>query len=276
MVKKKIVDLPTEGKALEALIEEMTKAGIGFGHRTSKLHPKMKPYILGIKSTVHIINLEKTVEELRKALSFIQEICLQNKQILFVGTKIQFQELIQEVAEACDFPYVNHRWIGGAITNFSVVSDRVRHLESMLEAKKKGDWEKYTKKERIGLERQLEKLEEKFGGLRKMKNLPAALFILDVDKNSLAAKEAKRKGIPVIALVDTNINPELVDYLIPANDDAISSARFILGKVQSVVQESQKEAQEEKTVKAKTTKAEKATNATSTTKTTKTTKTIKK
>ena len=254
MVKKKIIDLPTEGKALETLIEEMTKAGVGFGHRTSKLYPKMKPYVLGIKSTVHIINLEKTVEELRKALSFIREICSQNKQILFVGTKIQFQELIQEVAESCDFPYVNHRWIGGTITNFSVVSDRVRHLETMLEEKKKGGWEKYTKKERIGLSHQLEKLEEKFGGLKKMKSLPAAIFILDLDKNSLAAKEARRKGIPVIALVDTNINPELADYIIPANDDALSSARFILGKVQSVITESQKEAQAEKLVKNKAVK----------------------
>ena len=276
MPKKKILDLPTEGKDLESLIEEMTKAGVGFGHRTSKLHPKMKPYILGIKSTVHIINLEKTVEELRKALAFINELVERGQQILFVGTKVQFQELIQEVAEDCDFPYVNHRWVGGAITNFPVISDRVRHLEEMIEAKKKGDWEKYTKKERIGLEHQLEKLEDKFGGLKKMKGLPAALFILDLDKNKLAAKEARRKGLPVIALVDTNVNPELADYLIPANDDALSSARFILDKVQAAIKEAQKKAQEEKVVQEKASKEAKTPKTAKTTKTTKTTKTVKK
>ncbi len=251
MVKKKIVDLPVEGKALEQLIEEMAKAGVGFGHRTSKLHPKMKPYVTGIKSTVHIIDLEKTVEGLRKALAFIREVGLQNKQILFVGTKIQFRELIKEVADACQLPYVNQRWIGGTLTNFSVISDRIKHLKEMEEGRKTGEWEKYTKKERIKLDHQCEKLEGKFGGLKIMSVLPAAVFILDLDKNALVSREARKKGIPVIALVDTNIHPELADYLIPANDDAIASARFILDKVQKVIESAKEQAESEKKVEGK-------------------------
>ena len=251
MVKKNIFDLPSKGKALDQLVEEMTKAGVGFGHRTSRLHPKMKPYILGIKSTVHIINLEKTVEELRKALSFIGEIFQQNKQMLLVGTKVQFRNLVKEMADDCKLPYVNQRWIGGTFTNFTVIADRVKYLQAMKEAKAKGEWEKYTKKERLNLNHQLEKLEDKFGGLERLTNLPAAVFILDMDKNALAAKEARRKGIKTIALIDTNINPELVDYPIPANDDAISSARFILTKVREVIKEAQKQAQLNKAAQTK-------------------------
>ncbi len=242
MAKKSIVDLPKEGKAFEDLVEEMTKAGVGFGHRTSKLHPKMEPYILGIKSTVHIINLEKTVEELRKALAFIGELILQNKLPLLAGTKVQFRELVEEIAKACQLPYVNQRWIGGTLTNFSVITERIKRLEKMEEEEQKGEWEKYSKKERIALNNERKKLEGKFGGLRKMKNLPAAVFILDLDKNALAAREARKKGIKVIALVDTNINPELADYPIPASDDAISSARFILDQVQKTIKAAQVQA----------------------------------
>lgn len=245
MAKKSIVDLPKEGKAFESLVEEMAKAGVGFGHRTSKLHPKMEPYILGIKSTVHLIDLEKTVEGLRKALTFIEEICLQNKFLLLVGTKVQFRELVEEVAEDIQQPYVSRRWIGGTLTNFSVITERIKQLEKMEEEEKKGEWEKYSKKERIVLDREKQNLEEKFGGLRKMKNLPAAVFILDPDKNSLAAREARKKGIKVIALVDTNTNPELADYPIPANDDAISSARFILQQVQKTIKAAQAQVPQE-------------------------------
>lgn len=245
MVKKSIVDLPKEGKAFESLVEEMAKAGVGFGHRTSKLHPKMEPYILGIKSTVHLIDLEKTVEGLRKALTFIEEICLQNKFLLLVGTKIQFRELVEEVAEDVQQPYVSRRWIGGTLTNFSVITERIKRLEKMEEEEKKGEWGKYSKKERMVLDNEKQKLEEKFGGLRKMKNLPAVVFILDPDKNSLAAREARKMGIKVIALVDTNTNPELADYPIPANDDAISSARFILQQVQKTIKAAQAQVPQE-------------------------------
>jgi len=146
MVKKSKIDLPKEGKALEDLVEEMSKAGVGFGHRTSKLHPKMAPYILGIKSTIHIIDLEKTIAELRKTLSFIEELFLKNKSLLLIGTKVQFRELVEEVAKDCNLPYVNQRWIGGALTNFSVISQRIKQLEKMEEDKQKGNWEKYSKK----------------------------------------------------------------------------------------------------------------------------------
>jgi small subunit ribosomal protein S2 len=245
MVKKSKIDLPKEGKALEDLVEEMSKAGVGFGHRTSKLHPKMAPYILGIKSTIHIIDLEKTIAELRKTLAFIEELFLKNKSLLLIGTKVQFRELVEEVAKDCNLPYVNQRWIGGALTNFSVISQRIKQLEKMEEDKQKGNWEKYSKKERLSLDNERQKLEEKFGGLRTMKSKPEAVFILDLDKNALAAREARKEGIKVVALVDTNIDPSLADYPIPASDDAITSARFILDYLRKTIKEAQIQASKE-------------------------------
>jgi small subunit ribosomal protein S2 len=228
--KAKIKKLEEKGEQNSAL-KEMTEAGVAFGHRTSKLHPKMKSYILGMRSTIHIIDLSQTIPHLEKALKLIEQIAKEDGQVLLVGTRIQFQEIIEETAKKCNFPYVNHRWIGGTLTNFKVVGSRVNHLKELEDKEEKGELKKYTKKEQLDFKNQVKKLENKFGGLKNMSALPQAIFIIDFDKNFLAAKEARSKGIKTIALVDTNMNPQLVDYPIPANDDALSSVKYILDKM---------------------------------------------
>lgn len=219
----------------EKLIEAMAEAGVAYGHRTSRLHPKMKPYIEGVKAGVHIIDLNKTSEKLQKALSLLAEVKKENKQVLLVGTKVQLQSLILEVAQEIEMPYVNQRWLGGTLTNFKIISQRIRDLIEKEDQREKGDFERYTKKEQLEIDRELDRLNRNFGGLKLMKDLPAAVFITDLDKNELAAREARRRGIKSVGLVDTNINPEIVDYPIPANDDALSSVKFILEEVKKVL-----------------------------------------
>lgn len=221
-------------------INEMIKAGLNFGHRTSRLHPKMSPYIEGIKNTVHVIDLTKTAQKLEKALNFIQEIASQDKIILVVGTKIQVKELVKEMAEECDIPYVNERWLGGTLTNFPVVSKRVEYLKDLEKKKASGEWDKYTKKEKIKMNRDLSNLKIKFEGLKKLERVPDCLLVLDIKKDDLAVKESKMKGIKIVAITDTNTDPSLVDYSIPANDDAISSVKYILDKIKEVIKKSKK------------------------------------
>jgi small subunit ribosomal protein S2 len=216
-------------------VEEMAKAGLHFGHRTSKVHPKMMPFIFGARNTVHIIDLEKTKEKFKEALDFIKNLVSEGKTILFVGTKTQIKDLVKEVATECDFPYINERWLGGTFTNFKVIRKRVEYLLDLEKKKAEGYFEKYTKKERAEIEKEIEKLEKKFGGLRKMENLPEAIFVCDMVKDKLAIKEAKMKGVKVIAICDTNADPTLADFPIPANDDAISSVKYILEKVKDAI-----------------------------------------
>jgi small subunit ribosomal protein S2 len=211
-------------------IEEMAGAGLHFGRKTSKLHPKMQPFISGIKNTIHIINLEKTREKLIEALDFIKSLILENKIILFVGTKIQFKDLIKDFATQLNFPYVNHRWLGGTFTNFEVIKRRVEHLKNLKKLKESEEFQKYTKKERAKIEKEINKLELKFGGLENLERLPDAVFVLDLEKDVLAAKEAKRKGVKVIAISNTHTDPTLADYFIPANNNAISSVKYILSR----------------------------------------------
>ncbi len=217
-------------------IEAMEKAGVNFGHRTTRLHPKMEPYLAGTRNTVHIIDLEKTAEKLQDALKFIQEIVSQDKTLLLVGTKIQVKELAKDIAEDCGLPYICERWLGGTLTNFGVISKRIEYFKDMEKKKEEGGLEKYTKKERIKINKEFGKLKIKFEGLKDLKQLPDALLILDIRKDDLAVKEAKMKGIKIIAISDTNVDPTLVDYPIPANDDAISSVKYILEKVKDVIQ----------------------------------------
>ena len=219
-------------------IEQMKKAGLQFGHRISASHPKMKPYIAGSKNTIYLISLEKSMSGLEKALEFIQDIISQNKVLLLVGTKIQIKGLVREVAEECGLPYVNERWLGGTITNFAVIKKRIEYFNELERKKEEGELEKYTKKEKLIMDRQLKDFEIKFGGIKNLKNIPDAIFVLDVRKDNIAIKEARRKNIPIIGIVDTNVNPELVDYVIPANDDAISSVKYILEKVKETIQKS--------------------------------------
>ncbi|MBI2054039.1 MAG: 30S ribosomal protein S2 [Candidatus Staskawiczbacteria bacterium] len=228
-------------KDIKIDIEEMSKAGVAFGHRFSKLHPKMKPYVSGIKNTVHMMDLEKTAKELDKALKFISHIISEGKTIIFVGTKIQVKELARAAAIDCGLPYVVERWLGGTFTNFETIAKRVQYFKDLEKKKASGELEKYTKKERYKIDKEIESLRVKFEGIRDMSKLPEAVFIVDLKKDQTAAREAKRKGIKIIALCDTNIDPTIADFPIPANDDAISSVKYILDKVKEVILNSKPE-----------------------------------
>jgi len=216
-------------------LEKMAEAGLHFGHRTSRTHPKMKPYISGTKNNVHIIDLEKTAQYLKEALKFIKRIISENKTLLLVGTKIQIKELIKETAKECSLPFINERWLGGTFTNFDTIKKRIAYFKALEKRKQSGELEKYTKKEKAKIDKELKELEIKFGGIKDMEKLPDAVFVSDMKKDSLAIKEAGEKGITVIAICDTNTNPTLVDFPIPANDDAISSVKYILEKIKEVI-----------------------------------------
>lgn len=215
--------------------EEMAQAGLHFGHKTSNTHPKMKPYLFGVRNTIHIIDLEKTAEKLKEALKFIQEIISEKKMLLLVGTKIQIKDLVKSTAIECGLPYVNERWLGGTLTNFETIKKRVEYFKELENKKTSGELEKYTKKEKAKFDLELKNLETKFGGIKNMERIPDAMFVLDMRIDRVAVREAKAKGVRVIGLAHTNIDPDLADFPIPANDDAISSIKYILEKVKEVI-----------------------------------------
>lgn len=219
-------------------IDEMLSQGLSVGHTVSRLHPKMKTYTSGIKNNTNIIDLEKTAKEFSKALKFISELVSANKKIIFVGTKIQIKELVKRAAEDCDVPYVTERWLGGTLTNFETISKRVEYFKEMERKKATGEFEKYTKKERLKIDKELESLRIKFEGIKTLTKLPEAVFISDLKKDITCAREAKKKGIFIVAIADTNVDPDLADYPIPANDDAISSVKYILDKVSETIKNS--------------------------------------
>lgn len=221
--------------ALLADLEEMTRAGLQFGHKTSKTHPSMKPYIAGVKSTIHVFDLAKTKEKLEAALAFIEKLMAEQKVLLLVGTKIQIQQALRQTAETTGLPYVSERWIGGTLTNFETILKRISLLKDVQSKKEKGELDKYTKKELGVIRKELELFEKKFGGIKNLTKIPDALFVCDAKENSIAVREAKKVKIPVIAITDTNCDPALIDYVIPANDDAVSSVQFILEKVKEAV-----------------------------------------
>ena len=235
METKIIKQEPTEKNTFSLDQKEMAQAGLCFGHKTSKINPKMKPYIKEIRNLVHIIDLEMTAERLEEALKYIKELISKKGTIMLVGTKIQVKKLIEDTAEECNLPYVIQRWVGGTFTNFDIIKKRVNRFKDLEENKKKGEFDKYTKKERSKIDKELSNLKAKFGGLRDLKELPNAVFVCDIKSDELAVKEARNKGIKIIAIADTNVNPDLVDYPIPANDDAISSVKYILEKVKEVI-----------------------------------------
>jgi len=215
--------------------EEMAKAGVNFGHNVSRLHPKMKGYVAGIKNNVYLINLEETLKELERALNFISKLVSENGTILFVGTKVQMRELVKETAKTCSMPYVTERWLGGTFTNFGTILNRVDYFKDLESKKAQGYFEKRTKKERIKIDKEIELLKNKFEGIRNMSKLPEAVLILDLKKDLTCVNEAKKKGVKIIGVVDTNVNPDLANYPIPANDDAISSIKYILEKIQATI-----------------------------------------
>lgn len=219
----------------DAEIQKMLKAGIHFGHRHSKTHPQMKPFIYCMRNTVDIINPVKTKECLEEALKFLKEQKEKKALILFVGTKISARNLVKELAEELDMPYVNERWLGGTLTNFEVISKRLNYLKEMQKKRETGELKKYKKKEQIKINQEITSIERKMGGLKNLSRLPDVLFVIDVEEEKLAVKEAREKNIPVVGICDTNGNPNSINYPIPANDDATSSLKYILDKVRKAL-----------------------------------------
>ena len=222
-------------KDINLSVEEMEKSGVHFGHKVSKLHPKMKQYVSGVRNNVHVFDLEKTQKELAKALTIISKLVSDGKSIVLIGTKIQLKSIVQEAAEECEIPYVTERWLGGTFTNFETIQKRVNYYKDLEKKRETGELEKYTKKERLDFDREIAKLKTKFEGIRNMSKLPEAIVIFGIDKDITCAREAKKRGIKIIAIVDTNVNPDIVDYQIPANDDAISAVGYILDKVKETI-----------------------------------------
>ena len=221
-------------------VEEMLKAGVHFGHSRTKLNPKMKDFVLGYQQGICILDLTKTRNCLARSLAAIEEAVKKEEKILFIGTRPVVRDLIKELAEEVNMPYVNNRWVGGTLTNFKIISKRIKHLLDLEEQAKKGELDKYTKKERLMIKRQIEKMEQKFGGIKKMQNLPGIVVIADPKENNLAVWESKKVGIPIVAICDADVDPTLIDYPIPANDEAISSVKMILNLIKSVFEDLKK------------------------------------
>lgn len=215
--------------------EEMLEAGVHFGHPVSKWHPKAASYIYTAKNSVHIINLTKTTEALEKILSKISEVIASGEEIMFVSTKKQSKEITKKAAERCGMPYVTERWLGGTFTNFGTLLKSIKKLNKLEADKESGEFAKYTKKEVVVLSRLIEKLNRNLSGIKNIKRLPAMVFITDLKMQETTILEAKTKKIPIIGICDTNVNPELVDYVIPANDDAVKSLDMIINLVADAV-----------------------------------------
>ncbi len=209
------------------IIRQLLEAGVHFGHQSKKWNPKMKKFIFGKRAGIYIIDLEKTVEYLEKAKEFLKDLASQNKTLLFVATKKQAQDLIAEAAKRCEMPYVNERWVGGLLTNFQTIKSTLEKFKQLLKDEAEGKLDKLPKKEQVRVRRRLEKMKKYYTGVKEMQDLPHALFIVDSKREELAVKEAKRLNIPIVALIDTNGDPDYIDYPIPGNDDAIKSIKLI-------------------------------------------------
>lgn len=226
-------------------LEELLDAGAHFGHRESKGHPKMKPFVYSVNGGIQIIDLEKTIDKLTTALDFIKEKAKEGKTILFLGTKSQSKKIIKENAEKIKMPCVTERWLGGTLTNFSEVSKLMKKLKKLENNKKEGEFEKYTKREQTKLNEEIEKLTKMVGGIKGLERLPSIVFAADIRKDKIAVTEAQKSKIPIVAIVDTNVNPDKIDYPIPANDDGIKSLKLIIGLVTEAYEEGLKEKQSE-------------------------------
>lgn len=207
-------------------MRDLLKAGVHFGHQTRYWNPKMGKYIFGARNKIHIINLEKTVPAFNESLDLVKRLAEGKNKVLFVGTKRAANKIIKEEAIRSGMPYVNHRWLGGMLTNYKTIRQSIRRFRELEAQSKDGTFEKITKKEALMLSREMEKLERSIGGIKEMGGLPDALIVIDVDHERIAIKEANKLGIPVIGIVDTNSNPDGVDYVIPGNDDAIRAIQI--------------------------------------------------
>jgi len=220
---------------------EMLQAGVHFGHKASKWHPKMKPYIFGERSDIHIINLEETAKKLKEALDFIKKTTAAGGVVMFVGSKDQAKEIVKRHAVECGMPYVVTRWLGGTFTNFKTIKGVINKFTDLKIKQSSGALSKYTKKEQLNFQKEIEKLEELVGGMESLVKIPEAIFIVDVKAEETAVREAKKKKVPIVALCDTNANPEEIDYPIPANDDAVKSIEMMVSLVAAAVKEGKQE-----------------------------------
>jgi len=212
-------------------MKELLEAGVHFGHQTKRWNPKMKEYIFGERNGIYIIDLQKTLKLFKEASKFVTELCGQGKTILFVGTKRQAQDAVAEEATRAAMPYINQRWLGGLLTNWVTVQKSVKRLQELDEMATDGRYDLLTKKEVIRLERERKHLQANLAGIKTMKRLPDALFVVDSNNEAIAVKEARKLGIPVVAVVDTNCDPTVVDYVIPGNDDALRAIRLFTSKI---------------------------------------------
>ena len=216
-------------------MKQLIEAGVHFGHQTRRWNPKMAEYIFTERNGIYIIDLQKTVKKLEEAYMFVRDLAAEGEEVLFVGTKKQAQESIKEEAARCGMPYVNARWLGGMLTNFVTIKRRIKRLGQLKAMKEDGTFDLLTKKEAAKLDLEIEKLEKYMGGITEMKKQPAAMFIVDPRKERIAVAEAKKLGIPIIAIVDTNCDPDEIDYVIPGNDDAIRAVKLIAGAMADAV-----------------------------------------
>lgn len=223
-------------------IEEMLKAGMHFGHRTSKWHPKMAPFIYGSRNGIHVIDLAKAKEALSGALEFVKKTAAEGKVILFVGTKMQAKKIVRKSAEEAGMPYVCEKWLGGTLTNFAIIKKLIKNYKDLLEKKQAGKLEKYTKKEQLEFDRTIARLEIKVGGLVSLNKVPDVIFIWDIKKEKTALTEARKKGVIIVAVCDTNSDPTGVDYIMPANDDATKTIKLIMKLAAEAVKEGKESA----------------------------------
>jgi len=218
-------------------LEEMLKAGVHFGHKVSRWHPKMKPFIFSDRNRIHILNLEETQKQLEAVLPEIKKMAQEGKQILFISTKPQAKEIVKKAALDCGMPYLVDRWIGGMLTNFQEMKKMIRKYGELKAKRDGGEFDKYTKKEQLDIERQIEKMDKYLGGLETMTRMPDAVFVPAVQREKTAITEANRMGISIIGVCDANANPNKVDYVIPANDDAVKSIDMMVGLVRDAIKE---------------------------------------
>ena len=227
---------PEQEKTMSYItMKEMLEAGLHFGHQTHRWNPKMKPYIFGARNNIYIINLDKTLPLFNKAYKYVTDTVAKGGSILFVATKRQAQEIIRDEAERCGMFYVNHRWLGGMLTNYQTIKQSIERLKKLQSMKEDGTINYYKKKEIMQMEKELEKLERNLGGIKDMRGLPSVIFVIDPKRENIAVEEANRLGIPVVSMADTNCDPEGINYIIPGNDDSIKSIKLIAGKIADAV-----------------------------------------
>lgn len=244
--------------AVEITMKELLEAGVHFGHQTRRWNPKMREYIFGERNGIHIIDLQKTLKMFREAARFVSDLAAQGKTILFVGTKRQAQEAVAEEARRCSMFYVNRRWLGGTLTNWATVQKSIKRLKNLKAMVEDGRAAQHSKKEGVRLERELKHLLANLEGIENMTALPDALFVIDSNAEEIAVREARRQGVPVVAIVDTNCNPDLVDWVIPGNDDALRAIRLFASKTAAAVAEGRQAFEQTQLVEQKAAEGEEA------------------